>query len=134
MGVSGDGCLAELRNGGGTATGVNWWKISGRRRWEKSLAVTGAKPRPDGAGEWGERGSEELGLGLARPGARAGDANRAGCAVTGDLMTGEVRGFLASVSPVGAWQRGGRMSGHTHPRRVGPWSMSAGVRLESGTC
>lgn len=56
MGVSGAGCLAGLRKGVGTESGEIWWKISGRRRKEKSLDVTGAV---DGAGDLGagDRGS-----------------------------------------------------------------------------
>lgn len=56
IGVSGAGCLLGFRNGAGTVMGVSWWKISGRKRCEKSRDATGIVA--DGAGD--RAGDREL--------------------------------------------------------------------------
>lgn len=70
-GVSGGGCLVELRKAGGMLSGVRGWKISGRRRKEKSFGRKGAvlpgggRRGAPGVGESaGERGRGEVARGV----------------------------------------------------------------------
>lgn len=87
IGVSGAGCLAGFRNGAGTAMGVSWWNISGRKRCEKSRDETGMDA--DGAGD--RAGEREL----ARELACCEAMNRAAGAIGGDR--GDDRGPLGRL-------------------------------------
>lgn len=94
MGVSGAGCRDGLRKGGGTESGESWWKISGRRRKEKSLDVTGAAL--DNAGERGagDRGAGERAKGVLVRGLATGPLLKRDAWVE----MGEVMGALRLMS------------------------------------